>query len=156
MRIAALALTGMLVAGVAVAQETAEVPVETAELGDNVVTLHLYPFLTEEELALLRLVATNEDALALFVPQQDEAAEQDGAVEQGEVSEPGRHAAMAVSPVEGVLRDGVPVPSAIAVGQLPDAETARASATEQCNAAREKQRKRDPECVVVLEVMPKT
>lgn len=143
-------------AGIACAQEAAEVPVETAELGENVVTLHLHPFLTEEELALLRLVATNEDALALFVPRQDGAAEQDGAVEQGEVSEPGRHAAMAASPVEGVLRDGLPVPSAIAVGQLPDAETARTSATEQCNAAREKQRKRDPECVVVLEVMPKT
>jgi hypothetical protein len=150
MRWGCIAIVVALWAGIACAQEASEVPVETAELGQNVVTLHLYPFLTEEELALLRLVATNEDALALFVPQQD------GAVEQGEVPEPGKHAAMAVSPVEGVLRDGVPVPSAIAVGQLPDAETARASATEQCNAAREKQRKRDPECVVVLEVMPKT
>ena len=138
MRIAAWAVAGLLVAGVAAAQETAEVPVETAELGDNVVTLHLYPFLTEEEVTLLRLVSTNADALALFVPEQ------------------GGFAAMAVSPVEGVVREGVPVPSAIAVGQLPDAETARTNATEQCNAARKKQRKRDPECVVVLEVMPKT
>lgn len=156
MRIAALALTGMVVAGVAVAQEAAEVPVETAELGENVVTLHLYPFLTEEELALLRLVATNEDALALFIPPPAEAAPSEGAAGQAEGPAPGRHAAMALSPVEGMVRDGVPVPSAIAVGQLPDAQTARASATEQCNAARKKQRKRDPECVIVLEVMPKT
>lgn len=138
MRKAALAVAGMLVAARVAAQEATEVPVETAELGDNVVTLHLYPFLTEEEVTLLRLVTTNADALALFVPEQ------------------GGFAAMAVSPVEGVVREGVPVPSAIAVGQLPDAETARADATGKCNAAREKQRKRDPECVVVLEVMPKT
>lgn len=138
MRIAALAVAGMLVAGFAAAQEAAEVPVETAELGDNVVTIHLHPFLTEEEISLLRLVATNADALALFVP------------------EPGGHAAMAVSPDEGFVRDGAPVASAIAVGQLADSAAARASATEQCNAARQKQRKRDPECVVVLEVVPKT
>ncbi len=138
MRMACGAVAVALWGGLAAAQDAEVVPVETAELGENVVTIHLHPFLTPEEATLLRLVATNAEALALFVP------------------EPGGFAAMAASPVEGVVRNGVPVPSAIAVGQLPDAEAARTSATEQCNAAREKQRKRDPECVVVLEVMPKT
>lgn len=138
MRMACGAVAVALWGGLAAAQDAEVVPVETAELGENVVTIHLHPFLTPEEATLLRLVATNAEALALFVP------------------EPGGFAAMAASPVEGVVRNGVPVPSAIAVGQLPDAEAARTSATEQCNAARERQRKRDPECVVVLEVMPKT
>ena len=127
-----------LAAGVALAQEQVVVPVETAVLGDNLVTIRLYPFLTPEEVSLLRLVATNAEALALFVP------------------EAGGYAAMAVAPDEGMVRDGVPVPSAVAVGQLPDAEAARAGATGQCNAARASQRKRDALCLVVLEVAPQT
>ena len=66
--------------------------------------------LTEEELATLRVVGSSEEALKLFV-----------------VSDKG-HAAIAVSPEDGFIRDGAPVASAIAVADLPDAETAKADA----------------------------
>ena len=39
-------------------------PVETGKFGGTEVTLHLQPFLTEQELTTLRLVLTNEQALA--------------------------------------------------------------------------------------------
>ena len=71
-----------------------------------------------EELATLRVVGSNEEALKLFV-----------------VSDKG-HAAIAVSPDEGFIRDSAPVPSAIAVADLPDAETATAEALKACDAAR--------------------
>ena len=57
---AAVALAGPALAG--------ETPVETATLGEAKITLHVHDFLLEDELMALRLVMTNEDALALFVP----------------------------------------------------------------------------------------
>lgn len=109
-----------------------DVPVETATLGKSAVTLHIHPFLKDDELATLRLVATNEQALALFVPSQK------------------GFAAMALSPDDGLIRDGQPVPSAIALADLPDAETARLKAAEACDKARSGKKP----CVVVLEVSP--
>lgn len=105
---------------------------ETGRLGANQVTLYPHGFLTAEELSALRLVATNEQALGLFV------------------TRPGRHTAMAVAPGEGFIRNGQPVPSASALSDLPDAETARADALKVCNAAKSK----GPDCVLVLEVSP--
>lgn len=128
-RIAAFTLA-TLIAGAAHAQE---VPNETAELAGSQVTLHLHPFLTEEELATLRLVQSNKDALAVFVP--------------GKAG----FAALAVSPDDGFLREGALVPSAVALAELPDAETAAAEAVKACDAAK----KGKAPCVVVLDVAPK-
>jgi len=108
------------------------VTTEVQRLGKSQVTLHLHPFLTAEELATLRVVATNEQALALFV------------------TRPGRHSAIAVAPGEGFIRNGTPVASATALSDLRDAETARTDAVTACTAARTK----GPDCVVVLEVAP--
>lgn len=107
-----------------------DVPVETSELGKSVILLHVQPFLSEEELATLRLVGSNKDALALFVP------------------EGGGHAAIAVAPEEGFVRAGVPVASATAVAKLPDAEAAQKAALTGCDAARTTA----TACVLVLEV----
>lgn len=112
-----------------------EVPVETAKLGKSNVTLHVHPFLTEEELATLRLVMTNKDALAVFVP-----------------GKPGSFAAMAMAPDEGFIRDGAPVVSAMALADFADAATAAAEAMAACDAARKAKSKAS--CVVVLEVGP--
>jgi hypothetical protein len=112
-----------------------DVPVETAKLGKSGVTLHVHPFLTDEELATLRLVMTNKDALAVFVP-----------------GKPGSYAALAMSPDEGFIRDGQPVASAMALADFPDAATAAAEAAAACDAAR-KAKSKAP-CVVVLEVGP--
>lgn len=112
-----------------------EVPVETAKLGKSNVTLHVQPFLTEEELATLRLVMTNKDALAVFVP-----------------GKPGSFAALAVSPDEGFIRDGQPVASAQALADFKDGATAATEAMAACDAARAKKSKAP--CVVVLEVGP--
>lgn len=117
---------------VATAAAAQDVPVETATLGKAAITLHIHPFLKEDELATLRLVATNEQALALFVPSQK------------------GFSAMALSPDDGLIRDGQPVPSAIALADLPDAETARLRAAEACDKARSGK----APCVVVLEVAP--
>lgn len=113
-----------------------KVPVETSVLGQSKVTLHVYPFLDATELATLRLVMTNAQALSLFLPK--------GATTG--------FAAIAVAPAEGFIRGGKPVPSAAALGGLPDAKTAAAKATRACDA------RRNPgsaACVVVLEVAPK-
>lgn len=118
-----------LVAGMAAAQE---VPQEVQTLGKQRITVHLHPFLTAEEQATLRTVATNEQALALFV------------------TRPGRHSALAVAPAEGFIRKGQPVASAFAISDLKDTETARVAAVDGC----EKVRKKGPSCVVVLEVAP--
>lgn len=120
----------VLAAGLASAAWAEDVPVETMELGKTVITLHTHAFLTEEELATLRLVGSNKDALALFVP------------------EGGGFAAIAVAPEEGFVRAGVPVASATAVARLPDADTARNDALQGCNDARTTA----SDCVVVLEV----
>lgn len=109
-----------------------DVPTEVQTLGKAQVTLHLHSFLTAEEQATLRVVATNEQALALFV------------------TRPGRHAAIAVAPAEGFVRNGQPVASAMAMSDLPDTDRARAAALESC----EKLRKSGPACVVVLDVAP--
>lgn len=110
----------------------AEVPVEVKSLGNQQVTLHLHDFLTPEENATLQLVATNDEALKLFV------------------TRPGRHAAMAVAPGDGFIRNGQPVASAIALSDLKDAETARRDVLAACNAARSQ----GPDCVIVMEVAP--
>ncbi len=112
-----------------------DVPVETAKLDKFDVTLHVHPFLSEEELATLRLVMTNKDALAVFVP-----------------GKPGTFAAMAMAPDEGFIRDGAPVASAMALADFADAATAATEAMAACDAAR--QSKSKASCVVVLEVGP--
>jgi hypothetical protein len=106
------------------------VPVETATADGVEVRLHLHPFLTPEELATLRLVATNAEARAIFVPT--------GA----------GFAALAVAPAEGFVRDALPVDSAVAVGGAATAEGAAKDAREGCDA----RRKADTPCVLVLEV----
>ncbi len=111
----------------------AEVPVEVGTLGASEVALHIHPFLSDEELTALRLVATNEQALALFVPDASKG-----------------HSAMAASPDDGVFRDGKPVASAMALAGLPDAATARTNALAACDKARSGK----AACVVVLEVAP--
>lgn len=124
------ALMALFFGAAATAQE---VPVETATLGKSAITLYAHPFLTEEELATLRLVMTNTEMLGMFLPGKE-----------------GSYAAMAVAPGEGFIRDGAPVASASALADLPDAATASANALQACNAARAK----GADCVVVLEVGP--
>jgi hypothetical protein len=123
----AIAILALVSASAAMAED---VPVETSELAGSVILLHVHPFLTDEELKTLRLVGSNKDALALFVP------------------EGGGHAAIAVAPEEGFVRSGMPVASAMAVAKLPDAETAQKDALEGCNAAKTTK----TACVLVLEV----
>lgn len=133
-----LAASLVALAGPLAAQQPAEaVPVEEAVLGASTIRLHLHPFLAPDEVALLRLVLTNEQALAIFVPQADGAT--------------GGHAALAAAPAEGVVRAGQPVASAIALAGLPDAVAADEAARAACDAAR------DPAgaaCVTVLSVAP--
>ena len=109
-----------------------EVAVETTTLGTSTITLYLHPFLTEEELATLRTVATNAQALALFVPGKS------------------GFAALAVAPEDGFIRNGTPVPSATAVGDLADAATASAMAIKACDGAKTG----SAGCVAVLEIAP--
>ncbi|MGL4321187.1 MAG: hypothetical protein ACRCS3_10025 [Paracoccaceae bacterium] len=107
-------------------------PTEQTTLGTSTITLTVWPFLSEDELTVLRLVATDANALALFVP--DAAG----------------FSALAASPDDGFIRDGVPVASAIALSGLADAETARTNALAAC--AEKKAGAAD--CVVVLEIAP--
>jgi hypothetical protein len=107
-------------------------PAEVTVLNGATVTLAPWGFLSDEELTVLRLVATDASALALFVPAAT------------------GHAALAASPDDGFIRDAVPVPSAIALSGLPDAETARAEALAACEGAR----KGAAACVIVLEIAP--
>jgi hypothetical protein len=109
----------------------AEVPTEVSKLAGQSITLHVHPFLDKTELATLRLVATNRQALQMFVTSKG-------------------YAAIAVAPKEGFIRDGVPADSAVAIGDLPDAASAAAAATASCDA----KRKGGSACVVVLEVGP--
>ncbi|MDO8884427.1 hypothetical protein [Pseudotabrizicola sp.] len=108
------------------------VPVEAGVNGGSAVNLHLHPFLTPDEVTTLRLVASNDQALSLFVTSRT------------------GHAALAVSPDEGFIRDGSAVASAVALGDLPDADAARTAALAACDTAR----KAKSPCVVVLEVAP--
>jgi hypothetical protein len=109
-------------------------PAETATQGDAQVTIYAMNFLTEQEVTTLRLVLTNPQALAVFVPE--------GAG--------GGHAALAVSPEDGFIRDGAPVPSATAIAGLDSADAAATAALDACNAVR----KGPSGCVVVLQVAP--
>lgn len=138
MRQAAARMAGLaaLLAAGAGGVAAGPVPTESTRLGESRVTLHVHPFLTPQELTALRLVMTNPEALAVFLP----AAE----------GRTGGHAAMAVSPEEGFIRDGAPVASAVALSGLPDAAAAAAGAVAACDAAR----RSAAACVVVLEVAP--
>jgi len=124
----------VLSAGMMLAQPArAEVATEVTSLAGSQVTLYLHPFLTDEELATLRLVATNEQALSLFVTSR------------------AGNAALAISESDGFIRDGQPAKSATALADFASAEEARAAALSACDAAR----KGATGCVVVLEVAPK-
>ena len=125
-------VTAGLLAGLLAPGATAQaVPVEVSRLGEAEVTLHLHPGLSPEDRDLLQVIAGSAEALAAML---------------GE----GGHAALALAPAEGMMRDGVPAASATAIGQLPDAAAARDAALQGCAAART----RGPDCVVVLEVAP--
>ncbi|MFC0280117.1 hypothetical protein ACFOHK_11080 [Falsigemmobacter intermedius] len=126
--VAALAL-GLMTLSPLQAQE---VRGKTYRLGAQAVTVYDHAFLNAEEKATLDLVATNEQALALFV------------------TKPGRYSAMAVSPDDGFIRGGQPVPSAIALSDLESRDAARAAVLKDCNAAR----KGKKDCLLVLEVAP--
>ncbi len=121
-----------VLAALAGAAPAGEVAIEEAKLGASAVRLYVHPFLAADELATLRLVLTNEQALSLFVPNAK------------------GFAALAAAPGEGVIREGKPVASAIALAELPDAAAAAKAATAACDAAR----KGGEACVVVLEVAP--
>ena len=115
-------------AGLAAADET--VRNETLRAGNFAVTIHLHSFLTSEERDALRQIGSSEDAMLTFIGGSD------------------GHAAIAAAPGKGFFRDGMPVPSAVAMSQLPDAASARRTAIEACkNAAGEN-------CVVLLEAAP--
>lgn len=124
-----------LVLGVALASagsaQAQDVPVEVSTLAGQQVTLHLYPFLTASDLQTLRLVATNKQALQLFITSKG-------------------YSAIAVAPDEGFAPGGAPAPSAMAIGDFADAATAAAAATKGCDD----KRKGNEACVVVLEVGP--
>ena len=128
-----LGLTTFAAAAMLAAPVRAEVATETATLGEYNVTMHVQPFLTEDDLSILRLVLTSQDALALFVPQAN------------------GFAAMAASPDDGFVKDGVPSASVVALGGLPDAATAAANAVDGCQKAKQGA----ADCVVILEIAPK-
>lgn len=109
-----------------------QVKTEAYVLDGMQITLHLHPFLSDEGLAMLRLVGRNRDALSLFVPEAT------------------RFAAMALAPQDGLVADGLLAESAVAVADLPSLAAARNAALEGCNAAR----KGGPRCVIALEISP--
>lgn len=123
-----------LALGLATAAAAETVKTETGALSGSNITLHLQPFLTETEVSTLRVVMTNPDALAIFVPDTSKG-----------------FAALAVSPDDGFLPAGGPAASAQAIGGLPDA----ASAAKDALAACDKLRKGEAACVLVLEIAPK-
>ncbi len=112
---------------------TAEVEKETSVIADFTITLYLHDFLTKDDLTTLRLVASDKNALALFVPAG------------------GGFAALAASPEDGFTREGMPATSAVAISGLPDAATAATQAIAACQAAS----KAKAACVILLEVAPK-
>ncbi|RRH77304.1 hypothetical protein [Falsigemmobacter faecalis] len=109
-----------------------EVRGKAYRLGAQTVTVYDHAFLSDEEKTTLQMVATNEQALALFV------------------TKPGRYSAMAVSPDDGFIRGGQPAASAAALSDLETRDAARAAALRECNAAR----KGKKDCLLVLEVAP--
>lgn len=127
------AVMGAALCGAMALPALGEVAVETTTLGDYTVQVYLHPFLTEEDLGILRLVSSDMQFLTMFVPQAK------------------GHSALAASPEEGFVKDGVPVPSAAALGGLDSAETAAKNTIAACqNAAKAK-----APCVVILQVSPK-
>ncbi len=126
-------LTGLglacVLAGSAMASD---VPTEVAKLNGQVITLHVYPFLTESDLKVLRLVQTNKQALALFVTSKS------------------GYSAIAMAPKEGFQTQSGLAASVVALGDLPDAAAAAEATLKGCDAAR----KGGEACVVVLEVAP--
>lgn len=122
----------MACAGAAIA---GDVPVEVNTLDGAQITLHLQPFLTKQDLQTLRLVATNSQALAVFVP-----------------GDKTHFSAMALAPNDGFLKDGAPTSTAIALSDFPDAAAAAKAVTEACDA---KRGGKGAPCVLVLEVGPK-
>lgn len=123
-----LVLAGLLLAGgMAAAQD---IRVETIERDNTTITLRLHPFLTAEEVAMLRMVVASNEALAMFVPEGK------------------GFAALAVSPREGFIRDGMPVSSAQALGGAATAGLAAEGAQTECTRLKT----RGPDCVTILEV----
>ena len=114
-------------AGASLAQQAT---VESYQLDGVEVQVIVHPFLTEEEVATLRLVGQNRDALGLFI------AEGTG------------YSALAIAPDEGFIRNGVPIASAMALSGLETAEAARQAATQACDEARQG----GQPCAIVLEV----
>lgn len=128
-----LMLALCLVAAPALAEEG---KVEKSTLGNSVVTFHVLPTLDETEVKTLRLVATNKQALAIFIPDGGKS-----------------FSAMAISPSEGFMRDGAPVKSATAIAGFADAAAAAKGVIATCDKAR---KKTSEPCVVVLEIAPKS
>ncbi len=127
-----LGLVMVAFAGTAFAKD---VPVEVGSLDGAQITLHVQPFLKDDELKVLRTVASNSQALAVFVP--------------GDKS---HYSAMALAPADGFLKDGAPTDTAIALSDFPDAKAAAKAVLEACDAKRGKVGK---PCVLVLEIGPK-
>lgn len=125
---------GIFLAGLIASSASAEVATESSQIGDFSITLHLHDFLTADDLATLRIVATDKNALALFVPAG------------------GGFAALAASPEDGFTQDGMPATSASALSGLPDAATAATQAIAACQAASPAK----TPCVILLEVAPKS
>jgi hypothetical protein len=126
-------LAGLAIAGLGATGAAAQaVPTEVTRLDGAEVTLYLHSFLSAEDRTLLSVIAGSPDAMAALL------------------GDAGGHAAIAVAPAEGFVRNGVPADSATAIAQLPDAATARREALETCNAMR----RQGPDCVLVLEVIP--
>lgn len=129
-----LLVLGVVVAGWAGLARAEDVPVEVSTLDGAQITLHVYPFLKDQELQTLRLVATNAQALAVFVP--------------GDKS---HYSALSLAPDDGFLVDGTPAASAVALSDLPDAASAAKASRAACD---EKRGKKGKPCVTVLEVGP--
>ncbi len=124
-------LVGLMFAGLASA---GDVPVEVSKLDGSQIKLHVYPFLKADDLKTLRVVATNSQALQVFVP-----------------GNKAHYSALSLAPADGFLTDGVPAATAIALSDLPDAATAAKKTKAACDAKRGKKGK---PCVTVLEIGP--
>lgn len=129
-------LIGAIVAGATLASTVwaGDVPTEVNKLQGAQITLHVYPFLKPDELKTLRLVSTNAQALAIFVPGDKK-----------------HYSAMALAPDDGFLKDGTPVDTAVALSDFADPATASAAAKKACD---DKRAKKGKACVIVLEVGP--
>ena len=124
-------IPALLLAGVMLPAQAEQA--ERYEVQGSEVTLFLHPFLSEEETMTLRIIGQSPDALSVFLP------------------EGGQFAALAVAPEEGFIRDGMPVESAVAIGNLPDMDDARSAALDGCNEARSS----EVACEIVLEISPR-